>query len=391
MDDILGPLVEKLLQEPDESFIWEAQPTIRVSVHKWKRHIGLVRPKIPHETGIFQEILRNWDRRQLGGRYGARREDEHRMIQSLCDCCHDAEVAEEAGFIKLLCSDDFVAWLSSRLIEHPSKPDKKKLVIRLQTELVESQAILKVCKIQKHMSEAKADIEKLTEIEQDMFEATRDVEKLEVQIKAAKDIRDAQSPRTLGFVFASSGLTTKPDPHFGGVYHVAEDWALVQLFPNVRLQAQNTFDRNILRPSFSELKEDQAFKRVRPWNPSSNWSRLRVFKRGRTTDYTIGYVNGARSARRLGDNQKDSEGTHAFTKEFSIISSSTNGLFSQPGDSGSWIMDKKGEFVGMVWGKLGDGSTAFTPAEYIFKWVGRHFKKQLKDEAQAEFTVDILK
>jgi len=50
-------------------------------------------------------------------------------------------------------------------------------------------------------------------------------------------------------------------------------------------------------------------------------------------------------------------------------------------------MDRQGQLVGMVWGKLGDGSTAFTPAEYIFKWVGRHFQNQLK----GEYTVGVLK
>jgi hypothetical protein len=50
-------------------------------------------------------------------------------------------------------------------------------------------------------------------------------------------------------------------------------------------------------------------------------------------------------------------------------------------------MDKQGQFVGMVWGKLGDGSTGFTPTDYIFKWIERHFRNQLK----AEYTVDVMK
>jgi hypothetical protein len=278
-------------------------------------------------------------------------------------------VTGEAKFLKLLRSDNAVDRLSSRLIAHPSGPDKKNLVRRLQTELTESQAILKACTT-----------------EQDESETSRDIKKLEMQLQEARQIRDTLSPRILGFVVASSGLSTRPDPHFGGKYHVAEDWALVELLPEVRREVQNAFDRNILRPRFPELGA-QEFKRVRPWNPSSNWSRLRVFKRGRTTDYTIGYVNGQRKARKLGDNQKDSEGKESFTREFSITSSSTNGLFSQPGDSGSWIMDKQGQLVGMVWGKLGDGSTAFTPAEYIFKWVGRYFR----DKLEGECTVDVLK
>jgi hypothetical protein len=115
----------------------------------------------------------------------------------------------------------------------------------------------------------------------------------------------------------------------------------VQLSPEVQREVQNAFDRNLLRPSFPELGA-QVFKKVRPWNPSSNWSQLRVFKRGRTTDYTIGYVNGKRKAGRIIDNKKDSEGKENYTREFSITSSSTNGLFSQPGDSGSWIINKQG-------------------------------------------------
>jgi hypothetical protein len=327
-------------------------------------------PKL-HEKDYtwFEEYLRSSWKRQFGRLFSGL-EDVASISEMVATDSGCPEASKEIAFLQLLYCDGNSEKLHRLLVEHPSKPDRKGLVSRLEGELVESQKIKIACGN-----------------EQDRSEASRDIKRIETRLAAAKNVRDDRSCRILGFVWASSGLTTKINPHMGA-YHLAEDWALVRLIEKFRFQVQNTLDRNILRPDFTELG-DQPFKGVRRWGQDMGWSRLRVFKRGRTTGYTIGYVNGTKTMTKLKVGQKDGQGQYRETLEFNIVSTSTNGLFSQPGDSGAWIMDKTGQLVGMMWGKLSDNTTAFTPADYLFKWIQRHFQEKLGSTTETEFTVRI--
>jgi septum formation inhibitor MinC len=172
----------------------------------------------------FRICVNHLHQLSFSSRRGLLEQNEDTAIESLGNCSGDPEVAQEASFLRLLLSSDAIDELSSRLIVHPSRADKEHLVNRLQKELAESQAIMTACTA-----------------DQDISETSRDIQKLEMLLQAAREGRDTLSPRILGFVCASSGLTTKPDPRFRGKYHVREDWALVQLLPEVQREVQNAF------------------------------------------------------------------------------------------------------------------------------------------------------
>ncbi|KAJ4186908.1 hypothetical protein NW755_007641 [Fusarium falciforme] len=189
--------------------------------------------------------------------------------------------------------------------------------------------------------------------------------------------------RLIGTVWASSGThyyEWKPESPL----LVKEDWALIKLFRDDNQEFRNGF-RNLLRPNFPE----NQFAGVRELPEPI---RIDVTKRGRTTDLTAGVVNGARSVINLGRGIKSA---------FVIVSKPPiTQFFSAKGDSGSWIMDRAGRLVGMMWGGRemfvqktqnkviwGDldgykshefdvqDVTYFTPTSYLFGWIEKSFKE----------------
>ncbi|KPM35922.1 hypothetical protein AK830_g10648 [Neonectria ditissima] len=195
----------------------------------------------------------------------------------------------------------------------------------------------------------------------------------------------SSAERLIGTVWASSGIGPQKWIEEGSP-PLREDWALIKLFRGNGQVFENTFSANLLRPGFPEDRFHRVRDLLRP-------ARIDVTKRGRTTDLTVGKVNGAESVfRELGHEKR----------AFSIIATSTSGqLFSAFGDSGSWIMDRTGQLVGMMWGgrtsffsrrdrvELNDLAgyepqdlevqdvTYFTPASYFFKWIGQSFEEAM--------------
>ncbi|KAK4207011.1 hypothetical protein QBC37DRAFT_104880 [Rhypophila decipiens] len=180
---------------------------------------------------------------------------------------------------------------------------------------------------------------------------------LREQIRNAKDQADNPSSRIIGIVWASSGLGPRGD--WSGSC-LQEDWALIKLFRADQQQFSNSFSKSPLR--LNEAADH--FRAVKPWsNPAS----VAVWKRGRTSNVTIGRSNGVTSSINLDGN---------YTQEYSVLppADALYRAFTMGGDSGSWVMDRFGQLVGMVWGGSSSTRTAyFTPAEYLFKWIELEF------------------
>ncbi|KAL2683254.1 hypothetical protein Neosp_007722 [[Neocosmospora] mangrovei] len=209
-----------------------------------------------------------------------------------------------------------------------------------------------------------------------------DAEKLHQELQSLEDHKKSAA-RLIGMVWASSGIgdreTTQEFP-----LPFREDWALIKLFQANGQKFQNQFTANLLRPDFP----GQSFTGVRkPPDPVC----IDVTKRGRTTDLTAGIANGAPSV-------VNEDGDWQMT--FTIVASPrTEQFFSADGDSGSWIMDRTGQLVGMMWGgrkrflsTAGDmvvpgdlagdtpqdleveDVTYFTPASFFFRWIEESFE-----------------
>ncbi|OKP15168.1 hypothetical protein PENSUB_2210 [Penicillium subrubescens] len=197
-------------------------------------------------------------------------------------------------------------------------------------------------------------------------------------IRAAKteldksgDVDDNRELATIGAISVSSGLDAKPDPFDPHTKMEWEDWALAKLLPFV--ECRNFLDHNVLAPS-SLQKDGQEVFAVRSWKEKSEWDRLKVYKRGRTTDYTVGIVHGRRRSLEA-PHSAQGVATHV------IVSDDPESPFSKRGDSGSWVIDSHGLLVGMIWGKSDfDDTTYFTPADYIFRYI----PKRIADDGGPE-------
>ncbi|KAH0551475.1 hypothetical protein GP486_007310 [Trichoglossum hirsutum] len=244
------------------------------------------------------------------------------------------------------------------LIEHPSKRDRDYIVTKLMRDLKESQILLGNPQTVKGTSQGAI---------QSIKEASRrDTEYLEGNLEKAKDIN---YNNIMASVRVSSGKRPKKvDPYHGK--EIFEDWAIAKLIPGITVE--NTIGGNILRLN-DTTTENQRILGVRSWRNKMSFDRLPVFKRGRTTACTVGYVNGVRSV------IKDE------TEEYVIVSTAPTGRFAVKGDSGSWIVDRQGLLVGMLWGVAPEGSAIFTPAEYLFKFIGSKIREDLNEDNEDNF------
>lgn len=253
-----------------------------------------------------------------------------------------------------------------RIVEHPSKKDRDGLLSRLKSEENASLA----CRTYEGSSGERLPAnKKRTKDNPEWKLHSQDIQDLQSAQNEAQKY-DQSSDRLLGVVWASSGKSTKKEPKHGkedDIENIKQDWALIKIFPGVRAGVENTFNANILRPK----RPSQPFVRVKPWPFVSKYS---VYKRGRTTDYTTGYVNSCLAAGKCEDGQEK-------TLEYQIYPTMTNGLFSMSGDSGSWVMDRCGQLIGMAWGKSkSSGGTLFTPACYLFSWIGQAFEEAMRKD-----------
>ena len=245
----------------------------------------------------------------------------------------------------------------SNVVEHPSLTDRMDLFWRLTREKRESE------RCQKHPGNSGEMEVSAVSPEHPRVDHDHDIATLRSAIQAAT--QHGSSPgRLVGIVWASSGNAIAVDPivpQVGGqVNAVKQDWALIKLFPEVRYA--NVLGANVLRP---DRTEPQRVLAIKPWlKPNLSF---RVSKRGRTSDLTIGEVNGCYAIQ------------NGPRREFiyTIVSTAFNRtLFGMPGDSGSWIMDKCGQLVGLLWGShRGTGSSGFTPAWYLSGWIQKMFEE----------------
>ncbi|KAB8207195.1 hypothetical protein BDV34DRAFT_192416 [Aspergillus parasiticus] len=181
----------------------------------------------------------------------------------------------------------------------------------------------------------------------------------EKELKEMCAIDNNPALATIGTISVSSGIDAKDDPFNPDAKKEREDWALAKMLPSI--ECQNFLDKNVLAPNCLQGKGQEVLG-VRSWKDNEEWDRLNVFKRGGTTDYTVGTVQGMR--RHLEGEGIQSVATHV------IVSEEQERPFSKRGDSGSWVIDSHGLLVGMIWGKSDfDDTTYFTPADYIFRYI----------------------
>ncbi|RSL46163.1 hypothetical protein CEP53_010441 [Fusarium sp. AF-6] len=244
----------------------------------------------------------------------------------------------------------------SRIIEHPENMDSESVIER---------------------------INKLLHPRDGELPVLQDTEPLRRNRQRVRDhMRSAN--RLISTVWASSGLERRPRRQ-GRLPPLVEDWALIKLFRNDGQQFQNRFGANLLRPRF----RGHSFTGVREL-PSA--ARIAVTKRGSTTDLTVGTTNGAPSVI-----HEDGYLQSTFTI---VATPHTTQFFSASGDSGSWIMDRTGQLVGMMWGGRNkflpagqkeeisgdlagytpedlevEDVTYYTTAKYIFRWIEESFKE----------------
>lgn len=301
------------------------------------------------------------------------------LFNVLCEFLSDekaraAEILKKLLHIRRLCRNPPSL---SRVIEHPSPSDRTGVLIRLAKRLAYSQNCVT---FRDSSGEGRKENPALSAaVGQQQARHQSDVDLIIDQQRKVRAHGNSAS-RLVGIVWASSGDATKMNHK----NQLEEDWALVNLFRNANERFRNEIG-NMLRPNNPE----DRFQAVKRWTGPI---RMEVTKRGRTTNCTMGTVNGPSSVFNRGS---------STTRQYGIVKSPTNIYFSQPGDSGSWIMDRNGQLIGMINSGLthfirgpqntdADDSapddvkfqdiTYFTPATFLFEWIQEAFESAMKEQ-----------
>lgn len=90
-----------------------------------------------------------------------------------------------------------------------------------------------------------------------------------------------------------------------------------------------------------------------------------LFKIGRSTGFTVGRMNGVRTTE-LRSWRQETNGslTRVDSDAYCVVPSyEFNPAFSERGDPGSFVLNKEGKFVGILFGGSSDGTSFFTSAE----------------------------
>ena len=142
-------------------------------------------------------------------------------------------------------------------------------------------------------------------------------------------------------------------------------------------------------PTSRLLKFSGIIPDVEMWKPSprtldhDNDPCIMVIKRGSASDLTVGRLNGIRSFTRV--YFKDQPGQ--VSKEVAVLPrNSKSGAFSEPGDSGSAVVDGKGRLAGLLTGGAGASEvsdcTYLTSIQFLLK---RMWKYGLKPNLYPSF------
>ncbi|KMP02047.1 hypothetical protein CIHG_05396 [Coccidioides immitis H538.4] len=160
------------------------------------------------------------------------------------------------------------------------------------------------------------------------------------KLASAKD-----ADRNIGNLFAASG------------YQVSEsgcllDWALIDLNPG-------RIGVNRCREGFVQS--------VAPGFDSGS----RVVKIGRSSDYTVGYLNGVESYLTFRNTQLE-----VTLAEWAVVAASTH-PFCARGDSGSFVLNDADDLIGLLWGVRETGISHRLDAGYItpFREVAKHIQE----------------
>ncbi|KAH9869059.1 hypothetical protein J1614_008136 [Plenodomus biglobosus] len=266
--------------------------------------------------------------------------------------------------------DDSIAEISlSRVIEHPSEVDRRALLRKLKNFGAVEQSEESSCR----------DVVASNSKNNRGCKTQQAGDKLLSKQRIEIEKHSASADRFIGATWASSGVTAWKI----GDNKVEQDWALIKLYQDDGQKFANTID-NVLLP----LPSQGQFRAVKPWPRALA---VDVCKRGRTTNYTAGRTNGARSC-------LNTEAGSVIAYSAIALPHSSNPFFSRGGDSGSWLMDKAGQLVGMILsgdttavetGSAGPGYvyvedildvTYFTPAEYLFQMMQESFETAMRDQ-----------
>ncbi|KAM5474817.1 hypothetical protein MferCBS49748_000224 [Microsporum ferrugineum] len=168
--------------------------------------------------------------------------------------------------------------------------------------------------------------------------------------------------RYLGFVFAASGFTVNPRKQL-------LDWALINVDTR-RITANEIPTTKTVNPKYAG--EYGVSTPVMSGTASAEEDAI-VFKTGRTTGFTAGTVNGIK----LSDLQgwtTNAQGEREFIRGTAVVVSpfDCNIPFGAPGDSGSFVMNREGKFVGLyVGGDYKNNISLFIEAQCLFEDIKR--------------------
>ncbi|KAK3689955.1 hypothetical protein B0T22DRAFT_441392 [Podospora appendiculata] len=239
------------------------------------------------------------------------------------------------------------------LVEHPSLEDRHAIMHFLRSEA------------------RKEAHEKADKDENDVKEMSA----LNDEIRKLERYHEEDRRKFIGIVLASSGK--RPRPHPAKFFaddsikcYIMEDWAIIKLFRREGQQFANTLDTN---PLSSDSKAAGP-SHIRSVDLSPRATGYHVFKKGRTTNHTVG---------RIVNSPPFEECTQGGVIRHDVIRPvSPREHFTQPGDGGAWVVDRTGRLVGMAaCSDTATGSSGFTPAKYLFAWIQERFEEAMADPA----------
>ncbi|CAK9783664.1 hypothetical protein CC85DRAFT_328187 [Cutaneotrichosporon oleaginosum] len=196
--------------------------------------------------------------------------------------------------------------------------------------------------------------------------------------------------------------TADPIIHSDGGYRYTRDWGFVEVAPSnnaaITAVGNRVFIGDIESPEFMAKMyprpderpihnvTEQGYIQVRGIVPQAGLSAprehdaagkpaLHVLKNGRTTQTTLGVLNGLESRTR-----QTAGGQVKTSSELMVVSTQKHGIFSKKGDSGAAVLDRRGGLVGLLTAGSGsDGQHADVTYMTPFWWLDQIIKARFKN------------